>query len=111
MGPAFLDLAFAIACFGTWAPRFLIWHAQLWLGTGEPDVAISILVRLPENEWGLALPDQAPKVGVWSDMYGRKPFLMLAYAFAGGPMFVLLGNLTIGLSLFFYFPAAVRVPA
>ncbi|KAK9864269.1 hypothetical protein WJX84_011024 [Apatococcus fuscideae] len=45
----------------------------------------------------------APLVGHWSDTYGRKPFLILAYLTACGPALVVLLHLTTGLSLYFYY--------
>ena len=53
---------------------------------------------------------QAPVVGRWSDAYGRKPFLVLSFACGGAQVVALLLYITWGTSLFWYFPASVRLP-
>lgn len=47
----------------------------------------------------------APVVGTWSDVVGRKPFLLVAMSFGSAPLLVLLCHLTLGTSLLFYYPA------
>lgn len=53
---------------------------------------------------------QAPVVGRWSDAYGRKPFLVLSFACGGAQVVALLLSITMGTSLFWYFPAQVWGP-
>ena len=54
-------------------------------------------------------PDvQAPMIGSWSDKYGRKPFLIIAFSTASLPLLVILLHLQFGVSMLFYFPAQVR---
>lgn len=50
---------------------------------------------------------QAPMIGSWSDKYGRKPFLIIAFSTASLPLLVILLHLQFGLSMLFYFPAQV----
>ena len=52
---------------------------------------------------------QAPLVGKWSDVYGRKPFLMMTFICASFTITVLFLNLNFGVSMFFYFPAQVKL--
>ena len=47
-------------------------------------------------------------IGSWSDKYGRKPFLIIAFSTASLPLLVILLHLQFGLSMLFYFPAQVR---
>ncbi|DBA82924.1 hypothetical protein WJX77_008143 [Trebouxia sp. C0004] len=47
----------------------------------------------------------APMIGSWSDKYGRKPFLIIAFSTASLPLLVILLHLQFGLSMLFYFPA------
>ena len=44
-------------------------------------------------------------IGSWSDKYGRKPFLIIAFSTASLPLLVILCHLQFGLSMLFYFPA------
>jgi MFS family permease len=44
-----------------------------------------------------------PALGAWSDVHGRKPFLLLAMALSCGPLVVVLLNLHIGLPLYYYY--------
>ena len=53
------------------------------------------------------MPDQAPVIGRWSDAYGRKPFLVLSFTCGGAQVVALLLYITMGTSLFWYFPAQV----
>ena len=46
-------------------------------------------------------------IGSWSDKYGRKPFLIIAFSTASLPLLVILLHLQFGLSMLFYFPAQV----
>ena len=52
---------------------------------------------------------QAPMIGSWSDKYGRKPFLIIAFSTASLPLMVILLHLRFGLSMLFYFPAQVQL--
>lgn len=45
-----------------------------------------------------------PLTGVWSDMMGRKPFLLLAQTLAILPYFIILFHVTVGMSLYLYYP-------
>jgi len=47
-------------------------------------------------------------IGSWSDKYGRKPFLIIAFSTASLPLLVILLHLQFGLSMLFYFPAQVQ---
>lgn len=47
----------------------------------------------------------APMIGSWSDKYGRKPFLIIAFSTASLPLLVILLHLQFGVSMLFYFPA------
>lgn len=44
-----------------------------------------------------------PALGSWSDVNGRKPFLILAMLLASAPIFVVLLNMRIGLPLYYYY--------
>lgn len=48
-----------------------------------------------------------PVTGVWSDMVGRKPFLIMGQAIAVLPLLVIFFNVTAGLSLYVYYPILV----
>ncbi len=48
-------------------------------------------------------------IGSWSDKYGRKPFLIIAFSTASLPLLVILLHLQFGLSMLFYFPAQVII--
>ena len=61
---------------------------------------------LDPDSWIWAL--QSPMVGRWSDVYGRKPFLLLALICAWAPILVLMLHIRHGLSLYYLFPAQVR---
>jgi MFS family permease len=50
---------------------------------------------------------QAPMVGTWSDVWGRRPFLLLSMCFGSLPLAVLLCHLKLGTSLLLYYPASV----
>ena len=45
-----------------------------------------------------------PLTGVWSDMFGRKPFLMLSQALGMLPKLVVLFHVMFGMSLYPYYP-------
>ncbi|KAK9805583.1 hypothetical protein WJX72_006405 [[Myrmecia] bisecta] len=47
----------------------------------------------------------APMIGSWTDVYGRKPFMILAFAVTSVHDVVLLLHLNLGVSLLWYFPA------
>jgi MFS family permease len=49
---------------------------------------------------------QAPMVGTWSDVLGRRPFLLMSMCLGSLPLGVLLCHLTLGTSLLFYYPAS-----
>ncbi|KAK9805503.1 hypothetical protein WJX72_001711 [[Myrmecia] bisecta] len=53
----------------------------------------------------------APMIGSWSDVYGRKPFLLLSFAITSLHEIVLLLHLSFGLSLLWYFPAQALIGA
>ncbi len=48
-------------------------------------------------------------IGSWSDKYGRKPFLIIAFSTASLPLLVILLHLQFGVSMLFYFPAQVII--
>eukprot|EP00208_Stichococcus_sp_RCC1054_P002415 CAMPEP_0206141142 /NCGR_PEP_ID=MMETSP1473-20131121/11913_1 /ASSEMBLY_ACC=CAM_ASM_001109 /TAXON_ID=1461547 /ORGANISM="Stichococcus sp, Strain RCC1054" /LENGTH=528 /DNA_ID=CAMNT_0053535571 /DNA_START=129 /DNA_END=1715 /DNA_ORIENTATION=+ len=66
----------------------------VWWSTSTSFVTNSILTFL-----------MAPLVGKWSDLAGRRPFMIAAMALGHGPAVVLLAHLTLGTSLLFYYPA------
>ena len=47
-------------------------------------------------------------MGRWSDAYGRRPFLVLCFIFAGLPVIVLTLHIQYHISLYYYFPVMVR---
>lgn len=49
----------------------------------------------------------SPIIGALSDTAGRRPFLLAGIALGVLPVFVIFGNLTIGTSLLFYYPANI----
>lgn len=48
----------------------------------------------------------APMVGTWSDVLGRRPFLLASMCLGSLPLAVLLCHLMLGSSLLFYYPAS-----
>lgn len=46
-------------------------------------------------------------MGTWSDVLGRRPFLLASMCLGSLPLVVLLCHLTLGSSLLFYYPASV----
>lgn len=46
-------------------------------------------------------------VGTWSDVWGRRPFLLMSMCFGSLPLAVLLCHLKLGTSLLLYYPASV----
>lgn len=49
----------------------------------------------------------APMTGVWSDIIGRKPFMLLGQGLALAPYLVLAGSQFFNVSLYLYYPAEV----
>jgi MFS family permease len=47
----------------------------------------------------------SPMTGVWSDLIGRKPFLLIGQALSLAPYLILAGNQFFNVSLYFYYPA------
>lgn len=50
---------------------------------------------------------QSPVIGALSDTAGRRPFLIASMALGNMPVLVIFGHLTIGTSLYFYYPANI----
>jgi hypothetical protein len=50
---------------------------------------------------------QAPMIGAWSDVFGRRPFMVLAMLLASAPILVVMLHLNLGVSLAWYYPFAV----
>lgn len=48
-------------------------------------------------------PAQVPLLGNWSDVHGRRPFLLLALGLASAPLLVVLGHVTTGFPLKWYY--------